>query len=66
CGKDPDCTKQPTTTVSLHCRARLSSNALTVDRDPGKIENPDGGHLVRPEPGACDALPWGGKHTLAF
>jgi hypothetical protein len=66
CGKAPDCTRRPVTDVSLHCRATLRGDLLTIDRDPGKLENPDGGHLVGPRPGACDALPWGGKHRLAF
>ena len=66
CGKAVDCTKRPVTVVSLHCRATLRGDLLTIDRDPGKLENPDGGHLVGPKPGACDALPWAGKHTLAF
>ena len=66
CGKAPDCTRRPVTNVSLHCCATLRGDLLTIDLDPGKLENPDGGHLVGPKPGACDALPWAGKHTLAF
>ena len=66
CNKDITCNEPLSMLVELHCRATLRGDVVTIENNPGKIENPDEAQLSKPLVGACAELPWAGKHTLTF
>lgn len=66
CDKDLSCHEPLVMSVDLHCRATLKGDVVTIENNPGKIDNPERAELSKPRAGACAELPWAGKHTLTF
>jgi hypothetical protein len=62
CNKDINCNVPLSISVELHCRATVKGDVLTIENNPGKLQN---GEKVRPSK-PCAELPWAGKYTLTF